>query len=70
MENNWRKNLGRGDVSRACRETGVSTTVYYDSIKVPKEEWTTAQIRVNARLMEMAEETAQAREKVMSTESV
>ena len=66
---NWRNYLGRGDVAKACREAGVTTTVYYESVKIPKGKWTIAQFRVNAKLMEMAEVNARARKKVMNSKN-
>ena len=49
----------RGDISDACRRVGVSTTVYYNSTKILREEWTAGMWDVHVELKKIRDERKQ-----------
>lgn len=50
------KKMRQGDVAEACRRAGVTSQVYYNSLKKSKMDWTAGEIRVNIELRKIIEE--------------
>jgi len=46
----------KGDISAVCRKVGVTPKLYYDTLQLPKEEWTANMWNVQTELMKVWEE--------------
>ena len=53
---NWKEKIQHGDLAEACKNTGLSRTVYYDSNITDPLKWTTSMCKINQELKRIVEE--------------
>ena len=52
----WKEKIQSGDITKACKRSGISQPTYARSRELPPEEWTPAMVEVNKALKDIVEE--------------